>query len=232
VLDYMDKTQGESFECGGKVIKYNNGGRLGGFLSSNVRDGWPKAHKSYYPFSGKDVTVKDGVTTVEDRKGYVSGLKEMIDLGPFSVPTGRKYIDNNLKRSTTRYRGDEFIDAQSAMRSLRQDDLAKTFDQYKGVTVPGYRKSVEIKGEDLNWLQRQLPRLLLERYKTKSKYNDEGELVKRVNVSRSGGREVKKYPTSAELDAIIEQDIKAAQAKDNTNASGGRVIKYKHGWRG
>jgi len=57
-------------------------------------------------------------------------------------------------------------------------------------------------------------------------------LVKRVNVSRSGGREVKKYPTSAELDTIIEQDIKAAQAQDNTNASGGRIVKYKNGGKG
>lgn len=206
------------FEDGGPY--YEQGDPIGGFLSLSTRGGWPNAPKSYYPFSGRDLTVKDGVTTVEDRKGYVSGLKEMLDLGPFSVPTGRKYIDNNLKRSTTRYRGDEFIDAKSAMRSLHQDDLAKTFDQYKTVTVPGYRKSVQIQGEDLNWLQRQFPRLLLERYKTKNNYNKDGELVKKVTVSKAGGREVKKYPTSAELNAIIEQDIQSVQSK----ADGGATV--------
>jgi hypothetical protein len=224
----------------GRVIKYKNGGRPGGFLSSNARDGWPKAHKSYYPFSGRDVTVEDGVTTVENRQGYDSGMKEMLELirmgsggsrRQISLPTGREYKDTDLMRTTTRYAGDDFIDQKSARYKLHKDDKAKTFDQYKGVKTPKGSKSVEIQGEDLNWLQRQFPRLFLERYKTKSKYNDEGELVKKVKVSRAGGREVKKYPTSAELDAIIEQDIKAAQAQDNTNASGGRVVKYKHGGR-
>lgn len=148
-----------------------------------------------------------------------------------SLPTGREYKDTDLMRTTTRYAGDDFIDQKSARYKLHKDDKAKTFDQYKGVKTPKGSKSVEIQGEDLNWLQRNFPRLFLERYKTKSKYNDEGELVKKVKVSRAGGREVKKYPTSAELDAIIEQDIKAAQAQDNTNASGGRVVKYKHGGR-
>ena len=225
----------------GRVIKYKNGGRPGGFLSSNARDGWPKAHKSYYPFSGRDVTVEDGVTTVENRQGYDSGMKEMLELirmgsggsrRQISLPTGREYKDTDLMRTTTRYAGDDFIDQKSARYKLHKDDKAKTFDQYKGVKTPKGSKSVEIQGEDLNWLQRNFPRLFLERYKTKSKYNDEGELVKKVKVSRAGGREVKKYPTSAELDAIIEQDIKAAQAQDNTNASGGRVVKYNNGGKG
>ena len=186
---------------------YRNGGRPGRFLSRSAADGFPKAPKSYYPFSGRDVTVEDSITTVEDRDGYVSGLREMIDLGLFSLPTGRKYIDNNLRRVTTRYAGDEFIDQRAAERSLHKDDVAKTFDMHKGVTVPGYRKSVDVQGKDLNWLQRNFPRLFLERYKTKSIYNDDGELVKKVKTSRAGGREVKKFPTQSELAAIHAEDM-------------------------
>jgi len=209
---------------------YNNGGRPGGFLSSTARGGFPKekAFKSYYPTtSSYDVTRGD---TREQgfSQGYTSGLKEVLQLYKtaggggerkiIGLPTGRRYVDIDQHAVRNTYKDNEPIKSRKFTYKEKRDDIEKTYDKYKGYTkmTPegGKSKTTETGGVDLNWFQRNFPGLFTERYKVKSKYGPEGELLRRVTTSRAGGREVKEYPTQAALDAMIALDILAAQSRN------------------
>lgn len=210
---------------------YNNGGRPGGFLSSNAPGGFSKekAFKSYYPPTVAPYNRIDGDTRQQGFvQGYNSGLKEILQLVRLSpkgkprkiigLPTGRRYIDQKFHGVRDVYKNNEFDRHYNLTQNVDRDDYEKTFNKYKGFTkmTPegGRSKTVETGGENLNWFQRRFPGLFTERYKVKSKYGPEGELLKRITTSRAGGREVKHYPTQAELDAMIALDILAAQSQN------------------
>lgn len=199
-------------------------------MSSNAPGGFPKekAFKSYYPTtSSYDVTRGD---TREQgfSQGYTSGLKEVLQLLRVSpqgkprkiigLPTGRQYVDIDQHAVRNTYKDNEPIKSRKFTYKEKRDDIEKTYDKYKGYTkmTPegGKSKTIETGGVDLNWFQRRFPGLFTERYKVKSKYGPEGELLRRVTTSRAGGREVKEYPTQAALDAMIALDILAAQSRN------------------
>lgn len=210
--------------------KYNNGGRPGGFLSSTARGGFPKekAFKSYYPTTSRYDVTRGDTREQGFSQGYTSGLKELIQLYKtaggggerkiIGLPTGRRYVDIDQHAVRNTYKDNEPIKSRKFTYKEKRDDIEKTYDKYKGYTkmTPegGKSKTTETGGVDLNWFQRNFPGLFTERYKVKSKYGPEGELLRRVTTSRAGGREVKEYPTQAALDAMIALDILAAQSRN------------------
>ena len=176
----------------------------------------------------EDITTtrNDGYSQYQSR-GHSLALKELVELFQtagrgqegkkvIGIPTGRQYEDYAFRQ----HRGDytpsgELKGEHSFSFQKKKDDFEKTYSQHKGEFKQnqkgGKRKTVEIGGEDLNWFQRNFPKILMERYKVKSKYDPEGDLIKRVTTSRAGGRQVETFPTQAELEAMIAADIQAAQ---------------------
>lgn len=205
--------------------RYQNGGRPGGFLSSTARGGFPDVPKSYYPYTGRSVASRGDERTEYSGQGYQSALRELLQVyrtpglrgerKVIGIPTGRQYLDTAQHGFEDTYRNNGLIERREGTYREKRDDIEKMFDLYQSSsrTTPkgGESKSVEISGKDLNWFQRNFPRLLMERYKVKSKYGPEGELLRRVTTSRAGGREMKEYPTQAELDAMIAEDIRRVQ---------------------
>jgi len=214
--------------------RYQNGGRgPGGFLRRTLADGVPdymKKRLSTDPYR-EDITTNrnDGYSQYQSR-GHGLALKELVQIlktagkgqegkKVIGIPTGRQYEDFAFRQ----HRGDytpsgELKGEHSFSFQKKKDDFEKTYSQHKGEFKQdqsgGKRKTVKIGGEDLNMPQRLLPRLLLERYKVKSKYDPEGELIKRITTSRASGREVERFPTRAELEAIIADDIRRAQLQN------------------
>lgn len=211
-----------SFELGGPAQ-----GGPGGFLSSTARGGFPKekAFKSYYPTTSRYDVTRGDTREQGFSQGYTSGLKELIQLYKtaggggerkiIGIPTGRRYVDIDQHAVRNTYKDNEPVKSRKFTYKEKRDDIEKTYDKYKGYTVTtpegGKSKTVETGGADLNWFQRNFPSLATERYKVKSKYGPDGNLLRRVTTSRAGGREVKEYPTQAELDAMIASDIQAVQ---------------------
>ena len=214
--------------------RYQNGGRgPGGFLSRTLAGGVPdhmKKRLSTAPFrSDVETRYRDGSRSQYQSRGHSLALKELMQLYKtagtggerkvLGVPTGRQYEDYAYTQHRDDYNpSGELVGEQSLSRIRKKDDFEKTYSQHKGEFKQdkkgGKRKTVEIGGKDLNWLQRNLPKLLMERYKVKSKYDPEGELIKRITTSRAGGREVERFPTRAELEAIIAADIRRAQLQN------------------
>ena len=213
--------------------RYENGGRgPGGFLSRTYPEGVPEYMKrrlSTVPYR-EDVTTerKDGYSQYQSR-GQSLALKELMQLMKYTnkggskkiigLPTGRRYEDFAFRQHRDDYTpSGELTGEESFSIQRMEDDFDNTYYQHKGRFKQdgkgGKRKTVEISGEDLNWFQRNFPKLLMERYKVKSKYDPEGELIKRVTTSRAGGRQVERFPTQAELEAIIAEDIRRAQAQN------------------
>jgi hypothetical protein len=156
---------------------------------------------------------EDGSYSQFQSRGSNVNLREAIDLGLLKIPTGRKYKDFSFRSSREDYSpSGEYISGANVSRGEHRDDAEKIYSFYKGsgddTRRGGMDKRVEISGEDLNWFQRNFPKLFLERYKVKSKYSPEGELVRRVTTSRAGGRQVENFPTQAELQAIFEEDMR------------------------
>lgn len=146
-------------------------------------------------------------------RGSRVDLREAIDLGLLQVPTGRNYRDFSYRSSRADYNpSGEYVSGANVSRGEHRDDVEKIYNFYKSsrddTRRGGMSKTVELGGEDLNWFQRNFPKLFLERYKVKSKYSPEGELVRRVTTSRAGGRQVENFPTQAELQAIFEEDMR------------------------
>ena len=144
-------------------------------------------------------------------RGSRVNLREAIDLGLLKIPTGRKYKDFSYRSSREDYSpSGEYISGAERSRGEHRDDEKKTYSFHKSsrddTRQGGKRKRVEISGTDLNWLQRNFPKIFLERYKVKSKYDPQGELVKRVTTSRAGGRQVERFPSTSELEAMIAAD--------------------------
>jgi hypothetical protein len=203
----------------------------GGFLSRTLAGGVPdymKKRLSTVPFrSDLETRYGDGSRSQYQSRGHELALRELVEIfrtagkgqegkKVIGIPTGRQYEDYAYTQHRDDYNpSGELIGEASISRVRKKDDFKKTYSQHKGEFKQdqkgGKRKTVEIGGKDLNWMQRNLPRLLMERYKVKSKYDPEGELVKRVTTSRAGGRQVEEFPTSSELDAIIAEDIRRAQ---------------------
>lgn len=155
------------------------------------------------------------------KRGHFLHLNEVIEFlrngkGIIGLPTGRSYVDEGLRMNRTDYNssGDE-VGSQSFYNLTQRDDFEKSYNREKGKSRfdsrGGKKKTVEINGKDLNWLQRNFPKIFLERYKVKSKYDPQGELVKRVTTSREGGRQVERFPSTSELEAMIAADILKAQ---------------------
>lgn len=155
------------------------------------------------------------------QRGHSLQLNEILkfykgEKGLIGLPTGKRYIDKSLRAHRTDYNpSGEEVGSQSYYTSTKRDDFEKSYNREKGKSKfdarGGKRKTVEIGGENLNWLQRNFPRIFLERYKVKSKYDPQGELVKRVTTSRAGGRQVERFPSTSELEAMIAADILKAQ---------------------
>jgi len=215
--------------------RYQDGGRgPGGFLSRTLAGGVPdymKKRLSTVPFrSDLETRYGDGSRSQYQSRGHELALRELVEIfrtagkgqegkKVIGIPTGRQYEDYAYTQHRDDYNpSGELVGEQSLSRIRKKDDFEKTYSQHKGEfkqdQTGGKRKTVEIGGEDLNMLQRVLPRLLMERYKVKSKYDPEGELIKRVTTSRPGGRQVERFPTRAELDAMIAEDIRRAQAQN------------------
>jgi hypothetical protein len=215
--------------------RYQNGGRgPGGFLSRTLAGGVPdymKKRLSTAPYrSDVETRYRDGSRSQYQSRGHSLALKELIEFYKtagrgqegkkiIGIPTGRQYEDYAYTQHRDDYNpSGELVGEQSLSRIRKKDDFEKTYSQHKGEFKQGQsggkRKTVEVGGEDLNMLQRLLPRLLLERYKVKSKYDPAGELIKRITTSRAGGREVERFPTRAELEAIIADDIRRAELQN------------------
>lgn len=213
--------------------RYQNGGRgPGGFLSRTLAGGVPdymKKRLSTAPYREDITTDRQDSYSQYQSRGHDLALKELMQLIRYTnkggnkkiigLPTGRHYEDYAFRQ----HRGDytpsgELTGERSFSFQRKEDDFDKTYYQHKGEFKQdekgGKRKTVEIGGEDLNWFQRNFPKLLMERYKVKSKYDPEGELVKRVTTSRAGGRQVERFPTQAELEAMIAEDIRMAQMRN------------------
>lgn len=205
----------------------------GGFLSRTLAGGVPdymKKRLSTAPYR-EDITTNrnDGYSQYQSR-GHGLALKELVQIfrtagkgqegkKVIGIPTGRHYEDYAFRQHRGDYTPSGELKGQHSFSFQRkEDDFDKTYSQHKGEFKQdkkgGKRKTVEIGGKDLNWFQRNLPKLLMERYKVKSKYDPEGELVKRITTSRAGGRQVENFPTRSELDAIIAEDIRRAQMRN------------------
>lgn len=209
--------------------RYQDGGRgPGGFLSSTARGGFGDPPKSYYPQTYRYDSRRGGTGSVGYGKGYSAALKEMLEIMRIpkkgggrklvGLPTGRDYFDYAQSAVREDYKDKQLVGRTEFDLFEKKDDIEKTFDldrRMSSMTPKGGRyKSVEIGGKDLNWFQRNFPRLLMERYKVKQRFDPEGELIKRVTTSRTGGRQVERFPTRAELDAMIAEDIRRAQMQN------------------
>ncbi len=212
--------------------RYSNGGRGPGGINVKLGEGFPenlKRHLSTAPFKENVYTTYPGGDYSQyQQQGQHVALKEILRImrnneGILGIPTGRQYEDYAIRGNRDDFSPTgEYLGGAGSYLIRNRDDIEKTYRKERGrYKVDSDRedqsqkkKTVEIGGEDLNWFQRNFPGLFLERYKVKSKYDPEGELVKRVTTSRAGGRQVERFPTRAELEAIIAEDIRRAQAQN------------------
>ncbi len=132
------------------------------------------------------------------RPGFMPGL---------GIPTGRSYSDVLNQMVRDYYVNNALAGQVETMKHTVQDDFANTYNRYKRNVAEGpsrmTRKTVEMGGEDLNFMQRLLPQLM-RRYKTSTEYQN-GEKVREV-IREGGRRSVKTYPTQEELRMMFEAD--------------------------